>query len=114
MSSGPSITWRGAPKSTRRASGHSACRWARPRFGGWQRSSLASGSRSTSAASTDYDELIRTHGLKEHGVYYYVPSLLKHFDTAGINELIVPRPRLSLNGRLDLLTPPAGVERVRE
>jgi len=63
---------------------------------------------------TDYDELIRTRGLKEHGVYYYVPSLLKHFDTAGINELVVPRPRLSLNGRLDPLTPPAGVDRVRE
>ena len=63
---------------------------------------------------TDYDELIRTHGLKEHGVYYYVPSLLKHFDTSGINELIVPRRRLSVNGRFDPLTPPAGVERVRD
>src|SRR5262252_7207807 len=45
---------------------------------------------------TDYDELIRTRGLKEHGIYYYVPSLLKHFRTADINELIVPRPRLSV------------------
>ena len=43
-----------------------------------------------------------------------MPSLLKHFDTAQINELIVPRPRLSVNGRLDPLTPPAGVERVRD
>jgi hypothetical protein len=40
--------------------------------------------------------------------------LLKHFQTAAINELIVPRPRLSVNGRQDLLTPPAGVERVRD
>jgi hypothetical protein len=63
---------------------------------------------------TDYEELIKTHNLKGHGVYYYVPSLLKHFDTAQINELIVPRPRLSVNGRLDPLTPPAGVERVRD
>ena len=63
---------------------------------------------------TDFDELIRTQGLKGHGVYYYVPSLLKHFQTSGINELIVPRPRLSVNGRLDALTPPAGVERVRD
>jgi hypothetical protein len=31
-----------------------------------------------------------------------------------VNELIVPRPRLSLNGRLDRLTPPAGVERIRD
>jgi len=63
---------------------------------------------------TDYEELIRTHGLKEHGIYYYVPSLLKHFQTADINELIVPRARLSVNGRLDPLTPPAGVEKVRD
>lgn len=63
---------------------------------------------------TDYEELIRTHGLKEHGIYYYVPSLLKHFQTADINELIVPRPHLSVNGRKDPLTPPLGVEKIRD
>jgi dienelactone hydrolase len=63
---------------------------------------------------TDYEELIRTHGLKEHGIYYYVPSLLKHFQTADITELIVPRPHLSVNGRRDPLTPPTGVEKIRE
>jgi len=63
---------------------------------------------------TDFEELIRTDFLRGHGIYYYVPSLLKHFQTSQINELIVPRPRLSLNGRKDGLTPPAGVERVRQ
>jgi dienelactone hydrolase len=63
---------------------------------------------------TDFDELIRTDNLKGHGIYYYVPSLLKHFTTGQINELIVPRARLSVNGRTDDLTPPAGVERVRD
>ena len=63
---------------------------------------------------TDYQELIRTQALHEHGIYYYVPGLLKHFQTADINELIVPRPRVSVNGRRDSLTPPAGVEKVRE
>ena len=63
---------------------------------------------------TDYDELIRTRALSEHGIYYYVPSLLKHFQSAEINELIVPRPRLSVNGRKDPLTPAAGVERIRD
>ena len=63
---------------------------------------------------TDFDELIKTHALKEHGIYYYVPSLLKHFHTAQINELIVPRPHLSVNGRQDPLTPPAGVEKIRD
>ncbi len=63
---------------------------------------------------TDYDSLIAAHALKEHGIYYFVPSLLKHFDTFQINELIVPRPHLSVNGQRDTLTPPAGVERVRD
>lgn len=63
---------------------------------------------------TDYEELIREGNLKGHGIYYYVPSLLKHFQTADINELIVPRARLSVNGRKDDLTPPAGVEKVRD
>ncbi|HEX7895974.1 MAG TPA: alpha/beta hydrolase family protein [Terriglobales bacterium] len=63
---------------------------------------------------TDYQELIKAHSLKEHGIYYYVPSLLKHFQTAQINELIVPRPHLSVNGRRDPLTPPAGVEKIRD
>ena len=63
---------------------------------------------------TDFEELMKINNLKGHGIYYYVPSLLKHFSTAQINELIVPRAHLSLNGRKDLLTPPAGVERVRD
>jgi dienelactone hydrolase len=63
---------------------------------------------------TDFDSLIAEHGLSLHGLYYFVPSLLNEFDTGGINELIVPRPRLSLNGRKDPLTPPAGVMKIRE
>lgn len=63
---------------------------------------------------TDYEELIRTDHLVGHGIYYYVPSLLKHFQTHDICELIVPRPHLSLNGRRDPLTPPRGVERIRD
>jgi len=63
---------------------------------------------------TDFEELIKINNLKGHGIYYYVPSLLKHFQSSGINELIVPRPRLSVNGRKDDLTPPAGVEKIRD
>jgi hypothetical protein len=62
---------------------------------------------------TDYQSLIDAHGLSGHGAYYFVPSLLKEFGTTGVNELIAPRPRLSVNGRKDSLTPPAGVEKVR-
>jgi len=63
---------------------------------------------------TDYEELIKIKNLRGHGIYYYVPRLLKHFPAHEINALIAPRPRLSLNGRKDLLTPPAGVERIRD
>lgn len=63
---------------------------------------------------TDYESLIEHHTLSGHGVYYFVPSLLKHFDTFQINELTVPRAHLSVNGRNDPLTPPEGVEKVRD
>jgi hypothetical protein len=63
---------------------------------------------------TDFEALIETKNLKGHGLYYFVPSLLKHFTTAQINALIAPRPHLALAGNLDALTPPAGLDRVDE
>ena len=61
---------------------------------------------------TDFDAIIASRGLDGHGIYYYVPGLLKHFTTAGINALIAPRPHLGLAGDYDLLTPPAGLDRI--
>jgi dienelactone hydrolase len=61
---------------------------------------------------TDFQALIETRGLDGHGIYYYVPGLLKHFGTAEINALIAPRPHLSLAGVYDRLTPPAGLDRI--
>ncbi len=61
---------------------------------------------------TDFQALIETGGLDGHGIYYYVPGLLKHFTTAQINALIAPRPHLALAGNYDRLTPPAGLDRV--
>lgn len=61
---------------------------------------------------TDFDALVAHHGLKGHGIYYYVPGLLKHFTTSDINRLIVPRPHLALAGKLDELTPLDGLERI--
>jgi hypothetical protein len=49
---------------------------------------------------TDFQALIANHNLSGHGVYYFVPSLLKHFTTSEINALIVPRPHLALAGLL--------------
>ncbi len=61
---------------------------------------------------TDFQALLDMQLLDRHGLYYYVPSLLKHFDTAGINALIAPRPHLGLAGNFDRLTPPAGLDRI--
>lgn len=59
---------------------------------------------------TDFHTLIKTRGLDGHGIYYYVPDLLNHFTTAGINALIAPRAHLSLQGIYDPLTPKEGLE----
>ena len=63
---------------------------------------------------TDFHTLVDVGGLAGHGIYYYVPGLLKHFDTVGINSLIAPRPHLSVNGALDALTPEAGMDLIDE
>jgi dienelactone hydrolase len=60
----------------------------------------------------DFQALIDADRLDLHGVYYFVPSLLKHFTTARINALIAPRPHLALAGRSDVLTPIDGLERI--
>jgi pimeloyl-ACP methyl ester carboxylesterase len=61
---------------------------------------------------TDFQSLIDTAQLDAHGVYYYVPGLLKHFTTAQINSLVAPRPHLALAGIRDVLTPVEGLDRI--
>jgi dienelactone hydrolase len=61
---------------------------------------------------TDFDALIEGKSLHRHGIYYYVPGLLKHFTTTEINALIAPRPHLSIIGTEDALTPIKGVDRI--
>lgn len=61
---------------------------------------------------TDFQALLEADNVKGHGVYYYVPGLLKHFTTAQINALIAPRPHLATAGNLDALTPPKGLDRI--
>jgi pimeloyl-ACP methyl ester carboxylesterase len=61
---------------------------------------------------TDFQALIESGGLDGHGVYYYVPGLLKEFTTGRINGLIAPRPHLALAGTKDPLTPAGGLDRV--
>lgn len=61
---------------------------------------------------TDFQAAIESRGLDCHGIYYYVPSLLKHFTTSDINALLAPRPHLGTAGNYDRLTPPAGLDRI--
>lgn len=61
---------------------------------------------------TDFETFEQESGLSGHGLYYYVPGLLKHFSTSKICSLAAPRARLSLAGRLDPLTPESGLMKI--
>jgi dienelactone hydrolase len=60
----------------------------------------------------DYDTLLAKRFQSHHGVYLYVPGLLKSFTSAQINALIAPRAHLSLTGLQDELEPAEGVDRI--
>jgi dienelactone hydrolase len=59
--------------------------------------------------AAEYDALLHSGGFDGHGEYFFVPGLLRDFTLAEIAALIAPRPHLSLAGRADPLTPPAGL-----
>src|SRR3954469_8861583 len=59
---------------------------------------------------TDFQALLARKALSLHGLYYFVPGLLKHFTTAQINALIAPRAHLGLAGLRDKLTPVEGLD----
>jgi dienelactone hydrolase len=60
------------------------------------------------ACFTRYTELLAHRS--SHGIYYFVPGLLQHFDTEAIYALVAPRPMLMLSGDQDYNAPPDGVE----
>jgi dienelactone hydrolase len=59
---------------------------------------------------TEYHTLLADKGLARHGIYYYVPGLLKEFTASDVNALIAPRAHLGLAGTRDALTPLAGLD----
>jgi dienelactone hydrolase len=61
------------------------------------------------ACFTRYTELIAHGNLRAHGIYYFVPGLLRHFDTEAIYALTAPRPMLMLSGDQDGGAPADGV-----
>ena len=58
---------------------------------------------------TRYTELIAHGSLRAHGIYYFVPGVLRHFDTEAIYSLVAPRPMLMLSGDQDAGAPTDGV-----
>jgi dienelactone hydrolase len=64
------------------------------------------------ACLTRATNLVRHRALAEHGIYYYVPGLLRHFDTEAIVSLIAPRPALFLNGDRDPGSPVDGIRTI--
>jgi dienelactone hydrolase len=61
------------------------------------------------ACFTRYEDLIAVRALRAHGIYYFVPGILKHFDSEGVMALVAPRPFLALTGDRDLGSPPEGI-----
>ena len=66
------------------------------------------------ACFTRYEDLIAIRELRAHGIYYFVPGILKHFDTEGVMALIAPRPFLVLTGDRDAGSPPEGMKKLEE
>jgi dienelactone hydrolase len=64
------------------------------------------------ACFTRYEDLIGIRSLSAHGIYYFVPGILKHFDTEGIMALLAPRPFLALTGDSDAGSPPEGMRKL--
>jgi dienelactone hydrolase len=62
------------------------------------------------ACFTRYSELLALGNTRKHAMYYFVPGVLKHFDTEAIYSLIAPRPMLQLSGDEDGGAPLAGIE----
>ncbi|MES3016523.1 MAG: alpha/beta hydrolase family protein [Bacteroidota bacterium] len=62
------------------------------------------------ACFTRYQELIEQRELKAHGIYYFVPGMLRHFDTEAVMGLIAPRPFLALTGDSDPGSPVSGMK----
>ncbi|WP_077624662.1 dienelactone hydrolase family protein [Sediminibacillus massiliensis] len=60
----------------------------------------------------DFQALVANRALDEHGIYFFVPNLMKHFTTSEINELIAPRRHLCLAGKEDKLVPIDGLHKI--
>ncbi|MBI5773255.1 MAG: dienelactone hydrolase family protein [Verrucomicrobia bacterium] len=61
------------------------------------------------ACMTRYQDLIAAGQLQAHGIYYFVPGMLRHFDTEAVLALAAPRALLFQTGDQDAGSPLAGI-----
>jgi lysophospholipase L1-like esterase/dienelactone hydrolase len=66
------------------------------------------------ACLTRYENLLKHGQLRQHGTYYFVNGLLKHFDTEAVISLVAPRPLLFLTGELDAGSPADGIRVIEQ
>jgi dienelactone hydrolase/lysophospholipase L1-like esterase len=66
------------------------------------------------ACLTRYENLLKHGQLRQHGTYYFVNGILKHFDSEAVVALIAPRPTLFLTGELDAGSPADGIKVIEE
>lgn len=64
------------------------------------------------ACLTRYEELVQNGGLHAHGIYYFVPAIMRHFDTEAVVSLIAPRPLLLQLGDSDEGSPVEGAHKI--
>ena len=64
------------------------------------------------ACLTRYQNLIQHEELKAHGIYYFVPGILNHFDTEAVVALLAPRPMLFQTGDQDGGSPVDGIHAI--
>jgi dienelactone hydrolase len=66
------------------------------------------------ACMTRYQNLIAHESLSAHGIYYFVPGMLRHFDTEAVVACAAPRPMLFMTGDQDAGSPSDGVVAIGE
>jgi dienelactone hydrolase len=64
------------------------------------------------ACFTRYEDLVAVRQLGAHGIYYFVPGILSHFDSEGVLALLAPRPFLALTGDSDPGSPMEGMRKL--
>jgi len=64
------------------------------------------------ACLTRYQNLIQHEMIKAHGIFYFVPGMLNHFDSEAVVALIAPRPALFMNGDSDGGSPEDGIHAI--